>query len=113
MGLIIVDWSGNTQPEDYDKLIFEVNTEGEKISVLYSGNYTTVFDLGECQVPQAFDLFKHTLYENKAELMAELEIEDEDEIEDALDWHDKLMGCRIEAEDDDEFQRNLDSLLLD
>ena len=112
MGLIFVDWSSCDQPESYDKLMFEVNKEGEKISILFSGEHTTVFDLGDCNIPASLSPFDTTYYDNKAELMAELDIEEENEIEDALDWQDQLIGCGVGVEDDDEFQRNLDALLL-
>lgn len=112
MGLIYVNWESCDDSDAYDKLIFETNKEGEKISVLFRGEHTTVFDLGECKVPAGFDAFDTAYYATKAELMEELDLDDEADIEGALDWQDQLIGCGVGVEDDDEFQRNLDALLL-
>ena len=63
MGLIFVNWNGTDSTEQQiDSLFAQVNAAGDAISVLYSGNYTSVFDLGELPAPSAFSYFDTTNY---------------------------------------------------
>ena len=111
MGLIFVNWNGTeSTTEQIDELFEQVNAAGDKISVLYSGEYTSVFDLGDFPAPSAFSYFDTTSY-TLAELMEEMDVEDAKDLEDALEWQDRLIGAGTEAEDDEDFQRNLDAMI--
>ena len=111
MGLIFTNWNGaDSTEQQIDELFEQVNAAGDAIAVLFSGEYTSVFDCGDHPVPSAFSYFDTTNY-TLAELMEELDVEEAKDLEDALEWQDRLIGAGTEAEDDEDFQRNLDAML--
>ena len=111
MGLIFTNWNGKpSTTEQIDTLFEQVNAAGDAIAVLFSGEYTSVFDLGDFPAPSAFSYFDTTNY-TLAELMEEMDVEEAKDLEGALEWQDRLIGAGAEAEDDEDFQRNLDAML--
>ena len=43
--------------------------------------------------------------------MEEMDVEEARDLEDALAWQDRLIGAGADAEDDEDFQRNLDAMI--
>ena len=106
---LIVNWSETQQAQDFDYLLQLFGANRDSCELVHEAKWSMLVRyengcLDEVTSNQKLDAWQ---YENLQELLEEQEVESLEELKADLDHTDELLDASNNADDDDEFKKNL------